>query len=56
MSESSEHILDNNLDKTNEFTDDEGGENFEVKNSRGYNKEYEPVCSFRSVDQAERYR
>jgi len=54
MSESSEHILDNDLDKTSEFTDDEDGENFEVKNSRGNNKDYEPVCSFRSVEQAKK--
>ncbi len=54
MSESSEHILDNEFDKTCDFTDDEclSNENKDEKNTRGKNKDHEPVCSFRSLDTA----
>ena len=50
MSESSEHILNNDCDVTDEHTEDE----IEIsdKRRRSKNREYEPVCSLRSVDAA----
>ena len=51
MSESSEHILNNNdLDITGEHTDDESLIN--DKKVRSKNREYEPVCSFKSIEAA----
>jgi hypothetical protein len=50
MSESSEHILNNDCDVTGEHTEDE----IEIsdKRRRSKNREYEPVCSLRSVEAA----
>jgi hypothetical protein len=50
MSESSEHILNNDLDITGEHTDDESLMN--DKKVRSKNREYEPVCSFKSIEAA----
>ncbi len=50
MSESSEHLLNNDLDVTGEHTDEETLINNKVVRSK--NREYEPVCSFRSIEAA----
>ena len=51
MSESSQHVLNKDLDLTGFHTDEESLEIENVK-GRGRNKEYEPVCSFKSLETA----
>jgi hypothetical protein len=46
MSESSEHILNNDLDFTGEHTF------INDKKLRSNNREYEPVCSLKSIEAA----